>query len=208
MIEITTGRRRCGLLGPLVLFIAIAACWWWSARLQGPLIYDRALIAQGQWWRLLSGHLTHSGTAHFLLNSAGLALLWVLHRSHYRPANFFGVVALIALGCGLGLYWFSPATQLYLGLSGVLHGLVIWGGYRDIASGWRTGYLLVAGTWAKVAWEQLVGASDATARLIGVPVATDAHLWGAATGSLLCLGLLAHQRLSTGSSDQRAPERA
>lgn len=183
--------RQQGLIGPLLLFAAVLCCWRLAPLLTPWLEYDRvAIIASGEFWRLVSGHLPHTNLQHLLLNCAGLLLLWILHGHHYRTLPFLGATGFAALMTGLGLLWFSPQTDLYVGLSGVLHGLIIWGGCLDIRARWRTGYLLVAGTWIKVAWEQYFGASDATAQLIDAAVAVDGHLWGTVAGTILGLRVL------------------
>lgn len=197
--------KQQGLGGPLLLFAAVLCCWLLAPVLSPLLEYDRTAIGGGQVWRLVSGHLPHTNLQHLLLNSAGLLLLWILHGPHYRMGNFVPTTAVVALGTGLGLLLFSPQTDVYLGLSGVLHGLIIWGGCLDIRARWRTGYLLVAGTWIKVGLEQYYGASDATAQLIDAAVAVDGHLWGSVSGTVL--GLLALLRPASpvkGTSDKAA----
>lgn len=179
-----------GLSGPLILFAAVAICTLFARQLEPLLVYDRALANQGELWRLLSAHLTHTNLQHLMLNLSGLALLVVLHGPHYRTLAFLAATTVTALVTGIGLHLFSPDTSVYLGLSGVLHGLIIWGGCMDIRARWRTGYLLVLGTWIKIALEQWYGASGETAQLIDADVAVDAHLWGAIAGSLLGLGVL------------------
>ncbi|WP_158681604.1 rhombosortase [Microbulbifer pacificus] len=179
--------RQQGLGGPLLLFAAVLGCWLMAPVLTPLLEYDHRAIAGGEFWRLVSGHLPHTNLQHLLLNGAGLLLLWILHGPHYRVGRFVVTTAAVALGTGLGLLLFSPQTDVYVGLSGVLHGLIIWGGCLDIRARWRTGYLLVAGTWIKVGWEQLYGASDATAQMINAAVAVDGHLWGSVAGTVLGL---------------------
>ncbi|WGL15335.1 rhombosortase [Microbulbifer bruguierae] len=177
--------RLRGITGPLTLALLSAIALLFAPQLEPLLRYDRTLVDHGELWRLLSGHITHTNLHHWALNLAGLALLWILHRQHYRAVTFLAVTVATALWTGVSLHLFSPHIDLYLGLSGVLHGLIIWGGCLDIRARWRSGYLLVAGTWLKVGWEQVCGASAATARLIDAQVALDAHLWGAVAGSLL-----------------------
>lgn len=192
--------NRSGLAGPLYLLLIISAVWLFASVLEPLLVYDRSAITTGEIWRLLSGHLTHTNLQHLLLNSAGLALLWVLHGMHYNIPRFFSAALAIGLGTSLGLFLLFPDTEIYLGLSGVLHGLIIWGGILDVRAGMRTGYLLVVGTWIKVVWEQWSGASGATAQMIDAAVAIDAHLLGAACGTLFGgLSLLAARRRSRAS---------
>lgn len=180
-----------GLSGPLLLFVLIAGFWFFAQSLNPLLQYDRGLFRGDEFWRIVSAHLVHANTQHFLLNSAGLALLWILHGMHYRLPVFLGMVVLMAVSCSLMLYFFSTTTGQYLGLSGVLHGLIIWGGFRDIRAGMVTGYLLVAGAWIKVIYEQLAGPSQEAARLIGIDVAIDVHLYGAIAGTLTAIAWMA-----------------
>ncbi|WP_323846315.1 rhombosortase [Microbulbifer magnicolonia] len=166
-----------GLGGPFLLFAGLLLCAVGAPLLEAHLVYERALVTQGEVWRLLTAHLTHTNLQHLLL-------LWILHGPHYRTRTFLAATAVTALATGACLHLFSPQTDVYLGLSGVLHGLIIWGGCLDIRARWRTGYLLVAGTWIKVGLEQWFGASADTAQMIGAEVAIDAHLWGAVAGTL------------------------
>ena len=87
-----------------------------------------------------------------------------------------------AIICSIGIHWFSPDIEQYVGLSGVLHGIFIWGAIEDIKAKERTGYLLLVGVILKIAHEQYYGASEDVASLIGASVAINAHLWGAIGG--------------------------
>ena len=92
--------------------------------------------------------------------------------------------------CSVGIHWFSPDIKQYVGLSGVLHGLFIWGAIEDIKAKDRTGYLLLLGVILKIAHEQYYGASEDVADLIGANVAINAHLWGAIGGVLAVIILI------------------
>ncbi|GAB3024027.1 rhombosortase [Bowmanella dokdonensis] len=174
----------------LVLFVSEPASSQWLA-------YDRILIKSHQWWRLLSGNLLHTNANHLLLNGAGLLLLWALHGDYYRPGAYLGLLLGCGLGCGIGLYLFSPEMIWYVGLSGALHGLFVWGGGQDIRLGLRSGWLLMAGVWAKIGYEQWQGPSEEIASLIEASVAVDAHLYGAISGLLILAGQLCRTRFAT-----------
>ncbi len=72
----------------------------------------------------------------------------------------------------------------YVGLSGVLHSLFVWGALKDIANNEKTGFFLFMGIWLKVIYEQIKGPSPEIAELINASVAIDAHLYGAIAGTL------------------------
>lgn len=169
------------LIPCLVIFLSLLAFVFeqQSSRL---LVYQRDAIANGELWRLFTGHFFHTNSYHLLLNLMALTLLWALHGHFYSIKNYSLLFIISALFCSLGLYYFSPELQQYVGLSGVLHGIFVWGAIMDIKQGDKTGYLLFIAAWLKIAHEQIYGASADVANLIGANVAVDAHLWGAIGG--------------------------
>lgn len=176
------------IFGPLVVFALALIALIFDAQISDFLIYNRRLITDGEYWRIISGHLFHSNTNHFTLNVAAVALLWALHGQYYNHKNYLIIFLTSAIVCSLGIYWFSIDIELYVGLSGVLHGFFVWGALMDIKHKEKTGYLLLIGVMAKLVHEQVYGASADVERLIGASVATDAHLYGA-IGGLLAFAL-------------------
>ncbi|MCU4676722.1 rhombosortase [Catenovulum sp. 2E275] len=136
-----------------------------------------------QSWRIISGHLVHSNFLHFILNSAGFLALWALHGHFYQPVKLIQLVLLSCLFISAWLFFFSD-IDIYYGFSGILHTLVCWGALKDIQAKDKTGYLLLLALAAKVFYEQSFGASESTEALIGVAVATQAHLAGAIFGAI------------------------
>ena len=171
-------------LGPLIVFTLALSAFIFDAQISDLLIYNRSLITAGEYWRIISGHFFHSNANHFLLNTAAVALLWALHGQYYSYKNYLSVFLTSAIVCSLGMYWFSVNIELYVGLSGVLHGFFVWGALMDIKHKEKTGYLLLIGVIAKIIHEQIYGASADVEILIGASVATDAHLYGAIGGLL------------------------
>ena len=156
------------------------------------LVYHYHFITDGQYWRLITGHLLHTNTNHLLLNLAGAVLLWLIHGHYYTIKNYVFLLLFLALGISGGLYFYSPELIQYVGLSGILHGLFTWGVLHDICTKQKGGYLLLIGIIAKVTHEQVIGASDNISKIIGANVAVDAHLWGLIMGIIaffimLCL---------------------
>lgn len=172
----------------LIALVAIALFFLepWSSQW---FTYDRQQMQVWQVWRLLTGNLLHTNANHLYLNLAGLALLWALHGDYYRFVTFIQTFIVASIGCTLGIYFFSPQLIVYVGLSGVLHGLFAWGACMDISNKIKSGWLLLMGLVAKLAYEQLFGASADLVQFIQANVAVDAHLYGAISG--VVLGLLA-----------------
>jgi rhomboid family GlyGly-CTERM serine protease len=164
-----------------ISFVAILGYWlpdYWVDW----LVYQHYLIRQFQWWRLITAHFLHTNAMHLLLNLAALWLLYGLHHRFYQVKQQLVLWFCCSLGVSLGLYVFQPSLIQYVGLSGILHGIFIWGALHDIRVNDKTGYLLLFGVLAKLAHEQFFGASESVSELIQASVAINAHLFGALTG--------------------------
>ncbi|MBY6212102.1 rhombosortase [Microbulbifer agarilyticus] len=158
-----------------------------SEHAQNVLRFDREAILAGQYWRLLSAHFLHTNLPHALINAGACAILWHLFKAHLRPLPAAVLLSLMCLLTGTAILFFSPHLTYYVGLSGALHALIVWGCAKDLMHGERFGLAILAGVFAKIAWEQLGGDTSATATLIDAQVAIDAHLWGALAGLILAL---------------------
>jgi rhomboid family GlyGly-CTERM serine protease len=174
-----------GCPAPLLLATAALAV----ASLPGDWVvwlrYERTAVQAGQWWRLVSGQLVHLGPAHLWLNLAGLGLVWVLLLRLHPERHAWRDAVVCALGVGLGLYFFSPEIAWYVGLSGVLHGLVAVAAIAALQRDRREALLLVALLGAKLWWEQAHGPLPGSAAAVGGRVVTEAHRYGALAGAAL-----------------------
>ena len=156
------------------------------AGLDTALRYERTAIETGAVWRLLTGHLVHLGPMHLALNAIGTVLVAALVGSHLRATGWAAAWALCALATGLGLWWARPDLNWYVGLSGVLHGLLITGTLAALADRRERPFaaLVLLAIVAKLGWEQWRGALPGTAAAAGGAVVVDAHLFGALGGLL------------------------
>lgn len=174
-------------LGPLLLALFSIILFALGEHTTQLLAYDRYALESLETWRVLSGNLVHTNGYHLGLNLVGLGLLWALHGEHYKPVLFIKLFLWCGLGTSLGIYFFSPSLIWYVGLSGALHGIFVWGACMDIRSKLKSGWLLLIGVGAKIAYEQLQGSNPEVASLIEADVAVDAHLYGAVGGFILFL---------------------
>lgn len=179
---------------PLAIGV-ISLCVQWAG-LVGVLRFERALVA-AEPWRLVTAHVVHMSWTHMALNLAGLALIWAWCGKALRTAQWAGALLLCALGVGLGLYWLDAALAWYVGLSGVLHGVLVLGAAAMLPAARGTATLVLLGVAAKLAREQLSGADPAMEHLVGGGVIINAHLYGAVAG-LVCMLLLAVWRRRNG----------
>ncbi|WP_083690156.1 rhombosortase [Colwellia sp. UCD-KL20] len=160
------------------------------------LAFQRDLFIEGEFWRGLTGHFLHTNFNHFILNIIAVILLWALHGQFYNLVNYTLIFLVCAITTTFGVYIYSPEIMQYVGLSGVLHGLFIWGAIKDIQNKDKTGFVLLVAVIGKVIHEQIKGASKEVADLISATVAIDAHLWGMIGGGVIGLLSLYHVKKS------------
>jgi hypothetical protein len=77
--------------------------------LRNALSYDRAALAQGQWWRVLTAHFVHLDAEHVMLNGLGLTLMWALFARDYSPLRWLAIylTSCLTISAGLWLLGFS-----------------------------------------------------------------------------------------------------
>lgn len=144
--------------------------------------FNRELVSQGDVWLLLSGHIAHLNWSHWMLNMAGLAIVAFFFSTHATCRQWTIVVVVSSCVISAGLWWLLPEIKNYVGLSGVLHGLFLYGALREIRFYPRSGYVLLIALIFKLAWEFFNGALPGSEDMAGGRVLTEAHLLGAIGG--------------------------
>jgi rhomboid family GlyGly-CTERM serine protease len=143
--------------------------------------YERYVIRDGQWWRLVTAHLVHLDAHHALLNAAGLALLWALFARSHSPRQWLLAVVLCMAAIDAGFWFLSPEVRWYVGASALLHGVFACGCLAWIRNGDRIGIVAIVLLAAKLAWEHF---GSPLPLMSGRPVLTISHVYGAAGGVL------------------------
>lgn len=166
----------------IALVCLLAATWGDAAR--DMLQYDRLAIGGGQIWRLLTGHFVHLGYRHLALNLVGLGIVWLLvGRSNTARRWLLAVLLTIAM-IDAGFWYLDAELRWYVGLSGLLHGMLVAGALQGIRSVPAESIAICAAVAAKVAWEQFAGPLPGSEAAAGGAVIVEAHLYGAVGGAL------------------------
>ena len=191
-------RRGTGWQVPLCLaaFSAIAALGGSGARRQ--LRYDRTGIAEGELWRLVTGHFAHLGMTHLILNIAGLAVVWLLVGGGYSLLHWIFVIASSLAVIDLCFWFLDSGLGWYVGMSGLLHALLVAGLVSRFRVAKGESLALAALIAGKIAWEQLAGPLPGSELSAGGAVVVNAHLYGVVAGSLAAgvLHVITLRRLS------------
>ncbi|MBL1276497.1 MAG: rhombosortase [Ectothiorhodospiraceae bacterium] len=170
---------------PLLLALCVTLITLGGSEFSAFFRYEREAILHGQVWRIFSGHLAHLGWSHLSMNVAGLALIWALTVGVYSNTQWLLILAGLMLGTSFGLLVLNPELVWYVGLSGVLHGMLTAGVIADIRNGSRSAYLLLIAVAGKLIWEQFAGPLPGSQATAGGTVIVDAHLYGGICGIIL-----------------------
>jgi len=150
------------------------------------LRYDRAALAHGELWRLVTAHFVHLDLHHVLLNCLGTALMWGLFARDYTPRQWAVILLVSIAAIDAGLWLWDSTLRWYVGSSGMLHGVMAAGTVAHLRRGEAEGWLLAAFLAGKLAWEHWMGALPISA---GLPVVTEAHVYGVLGGLAAALFL-------------------
>jgi rhomboid family GlyGly-CTERM serine protease len=156
------------------------------------LLYDRPEIANGQWWRLWSGHLVHFGWSHFIADTGLFLILGFILRAQPRLAGL-ALVILPAI-ISASIYFFDPVMLRYGGLSAVDLSLLLvvagQGWQRDWKDWfWPSVLLIYIG---EIVFESAIGQGHGGGMIRfddpSIHVATSAHIAAAVCAGLFLAG--------------------
>jgi len=146
------------------------------------LQFDRIAVRSGEIWRLASGHFTHLGASHLALNLAGLFLVWGLVGSRFTPVQWVLVTVMAICGIDLG-FWFLDTNLLwYVGLSGLLHSLLVAGALANLSKRRGESAIILVLVLGKLIYEQTSGPLPGSELTSGGSVVVNAHLYGSVAG--------------------------
>jgi rhomboid family GlyGly-CTERM serine protease len=164
------------------LLVSLQAAHWRHA-----LEYRRAAVLRGQLWRLVTGDVVHLGWAHLARDLGGLFLIWALVGDALDERSWLWVLGTSGLAVGLGLLAFSPELSWYVGISGVLFGLLCAGALCQLRQRPIFAGVLLLGMISVVAWTLSTGALPSETVGLGGKVVPQAHLYGVLGGAAVII---------------------
>ncbi|WP_352890495.1 rhombosortase [Sinimarinibacterium thermocellulolyticum] len=171
-------------IGPLALVTAMLAVEFLGDWGRSWLAFDRDAIADGQWWRLITGNFAHLGWYHWFLNALGVLVLVLLCPQPLPPWVWGRRVLVIGLAMSLCLWLFVPQLDNYVGMSGVIHGLFVLGLVPQVRRGDLIALGCVLYLLGKIGWELYAGAPVSDEAAIGGRVVVESHLYGTLCATL------------------------
>lgn len=173
-------RQSCFMILGCAIFFGILQFF------QQQFIYQYDVLFS-QLWRIWTGHWVHVGWIHYLLNILAFACLPFLF-PHIRQRYLIVLLIILPVLLSIIFYFIYPNIFAYAGLSGILHGLFIFCAIVSLTEPKERKFatLILLLILIKIVWEYFFG-SFQTAQLIGSPVLTQAHLWGAIWGAMLAI---------------------
>ena len=158
--------------------------------LQKTLHYNVDNIPSELYSLWLTPHLIHLDNIHYLINILSLTVVLFTFRAVFTPQRFFLLFAFSALMITLGLRYFSPDVLDYVGMSGVIYGILaaglLWSAKKHSLLAW-TVFFAIAG---KVIYEQFYGPHLSIQTTLGEVVIVDAHFYGFLSGTIYTLLLM------------------
>jgi rhomboid family GlyGly-CTERM serine protease len=156
------------------------------------LQYDRAAIATGEFWRLVSGHLSHWSGDHFQWCALVFVLAGGLAESLNRRGYLLTLLA-AALLIPAATWLLLPDMAYYRGLSGLASGFFVFAAtllarakYADKEWGWYGFFVCLALLFlSKLGFEALTGQAifvEAAGKFTPVPLV---HLIGGSIGAVI-----------------------
>ena len=102
--------------------------FWGTSQQQSLALYDhgglygKAVLLDGQWWRIVTGAFLHGEIAHIALNMFALFQVGRFVEMLYGKLRFALIYAIALVGSGLAVVYLTP-DEVTIGASGAIFGL-------------------------------------------------------------------------------------
>lgn len=110
----------------LSLTLLAILLYWLIGAIPDELVLNRDGIAQGEWWRMISGHWVHSDAQHAVWNITALLLLGALFEPVLKQ-RIWSDLLIASFLLSIWVMVYMPELAAYCGLSGILNTLLVSG---------------------------------------------------------------------------------
>jgi len=186
-------------LATLLISICALIVWRGGSAVVDALEWDRSRIADGQWWRVATGHLCHWSGSHFFWDMAMFSVLGACCEVRGRAA--FILCAFITIVFSQVALSISFEFETYRGLSGIASALLVYLSANALfgevsKTGQTLGCVGLIGIIAKIVSEKVAGAALFASDFgSGVTVASDIHLSGLLAGLTVAAAAFLRRRV-------------
>lgn len=148
---------------------------------------DIAKVQQGEWWRLVSGHLVHLSWQHYRYDLLALGMVFYICSRLGEKFHTIAFSGLFSASATSAVVMIVHPVDIYCGVSGITAGLLSFAALLLIVQGARiSGYVVLVAMLFKTCLEwRGISAS-------GVAPVWQAHCAGAAAG--VCVAVLSLKR--------------
>ena len=164
------------------------------------MAYDRVLVEDGQWWRLITANLVHLGGWHTLMNLASLWLISFIFQPLLKMSYWISWVLLLYFVNILAMHLWTPHIIHYVGMSGALYGLIAACATAELRLGVKLSGILLIVVGIKIFIPEMIGVQSEYDEFLGGSVVEESHIIGFIEG--LILGLVWPKKLLKGPALQ------
>ena len=163
------------------------------------LSWNRYGLNDFELWRLITGHMVHTNLWHTFINLSVLSAAMLLFGRLYKPQEWILIFLLLCVCDSMGLYLLSPWLANYVGLSGVIYGILAIGFLKNFYQNPLLNSAVLIFITGKIIWEQMPGFDvDYLRTQIKAAVIVDAHLYGFISGICFYLGTMVWNKYNVG----------
>ncbi|MCW9028710.1 MAG: rhombosortase [Kangiella sp.] len=164
------------------------------------MAYDRVLVEDGQWWRLITANVIHLGGWHTLMNLASLWLISFIFQPLLKMSYWISWVLLLYFVNILAMHLWTPHIIHYVGMSGALYGLIAACATAELRLGVKLSGILLIVVGIKIFIPEIIGVQSEYDEFLGGSVVEESHIIGFIEG--LILGLVWPKNLLKGPALQ------
>ena len=137
-------------------------------------------------WRIFTTHLVHLNSTHLAVNCIALLAIAIIFRDHVKGRLLINVMLISALAATLVPVLLAQ-DYAFVGLSGVLHGIVVYGGLLIMRTQRPIGVAILLVVIVKLVIDLMLAGTENV--WLGAEVAYLCHVGGAIGGALAVPGL-------------------